>query len=492
MNKSCKIVSILIMLMFVFSCAVPEKEVKPSFNYIEILENDAINILVGQTLKLRYDYGDKSVDDELVWDTGWREYFSLSDDGVITGLKDSGENSYPVVLSSRNNPDVYDKIIVSVSDAMKPIEWIQFDSPKMFYLRGDEFKISFDSFPAVSTNQIEWSSSDESVATVDNQGYVRITDNASGSATIYLKDSVSGNLWEYAFNISVPLEDFSFKNNLIAYQGTTITQEDMNALVKKVPEDATDTLRFEADDPNIIINNQINDGSFIIAENAPAGSYTIWAYPDGNPGMRRSFEILVRVFYDEFSLNPDHVKIKVGEKIKLEPQIKKEQEDKGITWKTSDPSIATVDEEGNVTAQKEGTATIIATCLEDEAQSTVEVYGSVLKHIPDWLQNKKFKTSKAVDIGIGNTSHIYPEFTSDNMLILTMKNDYDNALDIEEMVVDGIVQITKEEYVDERYSLSFGDNESSFEIECWREEEKYYYSLSSSPEKSFKGELLVQ
>ncbi len=68
--------------------------------------------------------------------------------------------------------------------------------------------------------------------------------------------------------------------------------------------------------------------------------------------------------------------MKVGESQQLNVKLTPKQAETTLTWQTSDPTVATVDENGTVTATGEGRATITATAENGKtATVTIRVKG---------------------------------------------------------------------------------------------------------------------
>ena len=65
------------------------------------------------------------------------------------------------------------------------------------------------------------------------------------------------------------------------------------------------------------------------------------------------------------TVSPETVTLEAGESQKLTATVETDGNDKSVTWKSDKDSVATVDENGNVKAVGEGTATITATSVAD-------------------------------------------------------------------------------------------------------------------------------
>lgn len=77
---------------------------------------------------------------------------------------------------------------------------------------------------------------------------------------------------------------------------------------------------------------------------------------------------------EEVTVTPDSLECMVGENKQLQVTVAPEDaEDKTVIWSSSDETVATVDQEGNVTAHGGGTANIICTSTDGGASASVEV-----------------------------------------------------------------------------------------------------------------------
>ena len=78
----------------------------------------------------------------------------------------------------------------------------------------------------------------------------------------------------------------------------------------------------------------------------------------------------------EITLNQSSVTLNLGEKFQLEAQIRSDNNTGSAEWKTSNETVATVSENGLVTAKSEGTAVITATSYGKQAECIVKVSGA--------------------------------------------------------------------------------------------------------------------
>ena len=100
------------------------------------------------------------------------------------------------------------------------------------------------------------------------------------------------------------------------------------------------------------------------------GEYTINVYATDESGNVATKEIKVKVLEPSISIEPTILDMTVGNTANLTATVK--GKDQTVEWTSSDESIAKV-ENGTVTAQKEGTTTVVAKANGTETSATVVV-----------------------------------------------------------------------------------------------------------------------
>ena len=108
----------------------------------------------------------------------------------------------------------------------------------------------------------------------------------------------------------------------------------------------------------------------------------------------------VPVPVSSIELDQTSVQLMVGESVTLIATVKPDDAtDKTVTWSSSDPSMATVDGNGKVTAVKEGSATITAKAGEKSASCSVSAFSSSVNPNSDYfsLTAIEYSTVKLVN-----------------------------------------------------------------------------------------------
>lgn len=112
-----------------------------------------------------------------------------------------------------------------------------------------------------------------------------------------------------------------------------------------------------------------------------------------------TIKVLTAYPIKEITLNKTNLSLVVGETEKLEATIKPSYttNDKTITWKSSNPKVAEVDKNGNITAKGEGTITITAT-TSNGITANCEV--EVTKYLKGDVDNDKRISIKDVKLAL--------------------------------------------------------------------------------------------
>ena len=228
----------------------------------------------------------------------------------------------------------------------------------------------------------------------------------------------NGELWDrvvlengivgYAFqNYLKELPEVQVSQINLNIDNKTISKNETAKLqVEILPEEAKDQkISFSSSNPNII-NVDENGNVFAIS----AGTATITAKAPN--GVTASIELNVYSKVEDIKLDIDSLILQEGETYNLIATVYPEDaSNKKIKYKTENAEIATISEEGKITATKEGTTKIIVTS-EDNNQIQKDVEIKVIKK----LTEEELKFDEALKIQ-GNiiSGFDYKNMTVDNI-----------------------------------------------------------------------------
>jgi uncharacterized protein YjdB len=297
---------------------------------------------------------DDASDKNVTWSSSDEYIATVNRSGRVTA-----QNGGTAIITAQAG----DETATCIVTVIVPVESISLDRGEMTLAKGESEYLSATIYPEDATDMsVTWSSSDTRIAEVDDDG--KVTAKNGGSVTI---TATSGDVSDYCFvTVIVPVSSISLnKTELALIKGR---QEVLSATVG--PEDATDkTVSWSSSDTSVASVDQngtvtaVNAGSAIVT--AQAGT------------MSATCHISVTIPVESISLNPTEKTIKVGETLQLTATVFPEDaSDKTVQWSSSDTSIVSVNDKGQVKGLKEGTATITASAEGKTAMCTITVLRS--------------------------------------------------------------------------------------------------------------------
>ena len=212
-----------------------------------------------------------------------------------------------------------------------------------------------------SDKTVQWSSSDSSVASVDQDG--KVTAVGGGSATI--KATAGSFSATCSVSVNVPVTSISLDIHVLSLEKGTFTV--LTATVS--PEDASDkTVQWSSSDSSVASVDQ--DGKVTAVE---VGKAKITASAGGFSAS--CSVICVSIPVSAIVLDRTSLSLAKGASETLTASISpREATDKTVTWSSDNPSVATVDQNGQVTAVNAGNACITASAGEVSATCEVTVF----------------------------------------------------------------------------------------------------------------------
>ena len=207
---------------------------------------------------------------------------------------------------------------------------------------------------------VSWSSSNTGVATVEDG---KVTAVGGGEAAITAK---AGEFEATChITVTVPVTSISLdKTTMTIEEGTTAS---LTATVQ--PNDASDkSVEWSSSDESVAM---VENGTVTAVKE---GSATIMARAGDKTAECKVTVSKKVIIVTSVELNKSTLELKKGESEILSATVTPDDAtDKTITWSTSEASVASVDQNGKVTALKSGTATITAKAGEKTALCSVKV-----------------------------------------------------------------------------------------------------------------------
>lgn len=230
------------------------------------------------------------------------------------------------------------------------VEKIELDKSELSLKKGESASLKATIFPEnASDKSLKWGSSDVSVATVDAYGNVKAEGN--GEATVFVSSSDGGFTAYCNVKVGTSVTGISLDPREFTLEtiGSSFT-------IKPVisPEDASDLgVVWESADTKVV--SVASDGT--VTAIGPGTTTVTATTNDGS--FTSNCVVSVKSPAQHVSLDKTSLKLLEGESGKLTATVYPlNSTQKTLTWVSDHPDVASVDNEGNVTARKAGTATV--------------------------------------------------------------------------------------------------------------------------------------
>ncbi|MCH5151821.1 MAG: glycosyl hydrolase 53 family protein [Clostridiales bacterium] len=381
-----------------------------------------------------------ATDPSLSWTTSAPQVATVQN-GVVTAV---GAGVAFIVATSNSNSSVTQSCRVTVTgdfsgddnppDTTVHVESVTVAPTQLTLVEGRTSQLTATVLPEDATDKsVTWSSSDNSVATVDSNGIV--TAHVKGTATITVVttdgqlDATCAVTVEEPAADEVPVTGVTLNKNTLALIFTR--SETLTATV--LPANATDkNVIWSSDNPSVASV----DGTGKVTAVAVGSAKITVTTSDGG----KTAECDVTVSYaatSQVSISPSTLSLgNIGATSTLSATVRPSTANPSVNWTTSDDSVVTV-ENGVVTAIGYGTATVTATSA-DGKSATCSV---TVKLSSDDLYVKKVSSlsTRTIDFIMGMDASAVPSLEDAGV---TYKNFAGKTQDVFEILRDnGITDI---------------------------------------------------
>ncbi|MDD5937000.1 MAG: Ig-like domain-containing protein, partial [Clostridiales bacterium] len=282
---------------------------------------------------------------EIIWKSTDTSVAVVDADGTVTVKK---PGTATIIATSKVNANISAMCKVTV---MKSVSGITLDYTSRAMYVGETFRLTYTIKPADSSNTaVIWTSSNPSIATVNNEGL--ITAKSVGTAVIILKTVDGGHMATCTLTISrtataVKLDVTKLTMNVgdYYYLGTKLT-----------PADSTETtLTWESSEPKVAT---VSKTGKVIAKSA-GKTIIMVKTKSGSTGY---CTVTVCQPVTGIEMSSEEETISIGEKLELEANVlPATASDQGVSWESSNTDVATVNQKGEVKGVAGGVTMISAT-----------------------------------------------------------------------------------------------------------------------------------
>ena len=306
-----------------------------------------------------------ATDKSVSWASNNEKVVKVSQKGEVTAV---GTGRAQVTATTRDGSKLTAACNVTVNARA---ESLTFDVGEKTIGIGETFMIVPNVKPEGASPQLTWKSSDPAVAYVDANG--RVEGFKTGTANITATTTDGSNLTatcrvtviKYATSIALNHDE------LTLYAGEKAT---LTATVK--PGDATDkSVSWASSDEEVVKVSQTGEMTAVSTGHAQVTATT----RDGS-NLTAACNVTVNARAESLTFDVEEKSISVGETFTLTPNVQPEEASPRLTWESSDPAVAHVDENGHVEGITSGTADITATTT-DGSNLTATCHVTVIKYV---------------------------------------------------------------------------------------------------------------
>lgn len=337
-----------------FTLTVKKKIIK--VNSIKIIRSEKLitnkdTIIEGEDIYLSVKILPKNSENKSVkWTTSDKNIVTIDQNGKIHAEK-AGKSTIKV---STEDGEKTAELKLNVKAKKIEIKQIIINSSSKQVLEGGELQLTATVLPENSTDKaFIWSTDNREIATIDQNGKL----NAIKEGTVKIKAIAVKNRIYSEYSITVTKMLLVSEIQIHSPKDKIIVGEELQLTGTVIPADANNK-EFTWDVDNKDIASIDKDGKLIAKAK---GSVKVIAKAADKNGISAEYSILIIVPVKEIKIDNAINEIYVGKNLSLNAKILPENaSNKNIVWSSSDENIATINQNGQITAIKEGNVIIKA------------------------------------------------------------------------------------------------------------------------------------
>ncbi len=427
------------------------------------VDKTEINLNKGDTDKITPTVNEDATNKKVIYESSDETVVKVDENGNIEAV---GEGEATVTVKSEDNPNVKKEIKVTVKVPVTEITAADDFSFELDETRNLEAKVNDD-----ATNKgLIYETSNPGVVKVDNDGNVTAVGEGTAIITITSKDNpeiievvtvtvIRKYKVTYAFVGSVIPENVTAPDEAVYVSGSEVTVEDNSKADGYVFSGWSTKDNADIEDGKFIINNNVHfvgswrklysvtyeyegevpDGAPALPEkeahtadedvyvkNVPVVegyTFTGWtttdadvqngkfSMPEKDVVLKGKFEKII-IDVEDVIIPEESIELEIGGKDKIEVTVTPDDAtNKEVEYKSSNESIVKVDENGNIEAVGEGTATITVTSKSDPTKKDI-ITVTVKKPVID-VEDVDIPKDR-IDLLVGDKNKVPVTVTPDN------------------------------------------------------------------------------
>lgn len=400
---------------------------------------------VSESLQLKANVlPETAVEKKVLWASSDKSVATVSDSGLVEAI---GLGSATITAQSESNPEVTATANITVVPTM--VESIVLNYATYTINRREHLQLTASVSPKDATNgNVRWTSSDTSVAEVDENGFV--TAKAGGTAVITATACDGSGVVASCEIVVIGKPDYGYNPYLSSrttgYSYTTFTGYMYGFELRNNGNEEIEVTKCTIKDAATLATLSVGTDANMLGSLAPGNAISLSFKTWNESSFAFEWEYLYNdktyVFKswehyyadaETVTLSETAMAIEIGTTSQLKATILPSVAMQEVKWTSSDESIASVDAEGHVTGINIGKALITATTTDDtdlEAQCVVSVIPQ--KIMPTGLRLSVTEITAAIDEHFTITATFEPEDSDFKQIEWTISNP-----NVIEMLADG-------------------------------------------------------
>lgn len=352
---------------------------------------------------------DDATDKTILWSSSDTNVATVDESGMVTAV---GSGSATILAKSQDsgatsmcNVTVY-----------QPVTSVVISNDTMTVRKGTEFWLNAKALPENAMNkEILWTSSDEEIAKVDENG--KVTTLQAGDCVITATSKDSGVAARCALTVTQPITGIYLNVN----EKTILKGEKFLIIPTITPLDADNkNVTFTSSDPSVA---EV-DATGIVT--GLKGGVAVIVVKTEERGLVASCQVTVQEFVSSVDITQNDMRIGIGEVRLLSANVLAETAtNRRLAWSSSNSGIVSVDETGKITANGIGRAIVYASATDGSGMFdtiSIEVVRPVtsISISPSGLSIPEGKSSK-VSVNVSPADATYKDVewsSSDNTVAI--------------------------------------------------------------------------
>lgn len=299
------------------------------------------------------------------------EWRSEGNKCYVTALKNTG-TIYMVASTGDGKTYGTSVITATAGDVVAPTS-LNLSAESVVMFVGDKKKLRYTMLPENATTKLTWTTDNADVATVDEDGTVKAVAEGETTVTATTANGIEAKAKVIVSHHSATAVSLSEKSlRLPIGKGHRLTY-------KLEPSDAKEVIQWRSSNERVAVIGESGD---VLA--LTKGKAKVMIITEG--GLSDTCEVTVSPNPSSLEL-PDHITFFEGRTIQMPVQIYPSDAYAQIAWSSSDEKVAQVDDRGQVSLLKSGTAVIQATAQNGVSASCLLTVKFPTNYLLLWLKD---------------------------------------------------------------------------------------------------------